>query len=72
MCRRNYKKIKSKDVACSKVDRDHHWLGNCSFCQVTAWTAPMQAHACLRVLELAKGNPRTHGVQEGGENYEKK
>jgi hypothetical protein len=32
----------------------------------------MQAHACLRVLELAKGDPRTHGVQEGGENYEKK
>ncbi|KAJ6569263.1 hypothetical protein B0H19DRAFT_1256912 [Mycena capillaripes] len=32
----------------------------------------MQAQACLRVLELTKGNPRTHGVQEGTENYQRK
>jgi hypothetical protein len=56
-------------LRCSEVDRGRHRLGNCSFCQVTSWTAPMQAHACLRVLELAKGDPRTHGVQEGTENY---
>jgi hypothetical protein len=56
-------------LRCSEVDQGRHRLGDCSFRQVTSWTVPMQAHACLRVLVLVKGDLHTYGVQEGTENY---
>jgi hypothetical protein len=57
---------------CSEVVWSHYWLGNCSFCQITAEIAPMQAYACLESIWAVKGDPHMHGVQEGTQIYSRK